>query len=563
MSSYERHLIELLGRERGPGRPGGGGLPTAVIYPNRYAVGMSNLGFLSVFRAASETFGVAAERAFLPDPVHESSLKKAGKSVLTLESRRGLREMDLLLFSISFENDYLNVLSLLQLSNIPLRARDRGGDYPLIGAGGAAVQINPESLSPFIDFFALGEGEELTPAILDVIREAGGRRAERREILEALGRIGGVYVPQDYEAAYDEKGRLASFRNISGGPDRVTVRKAGSLAGMSLRSPVVSGDAEFSDMLLVELERGCPFGCAFCVAGSLYAPVRMRPSDDIISDIREGMELTKTVGLLGPAVSSHAGLIRILRELKERGGSVGLPSIRTELLTDEGIALLSELSVKTLTIAPEAGTERLRTIIGKRMSDDEIIDLVGRAAGAGIASVRAYFLVGMPGQTDEDIRAIPDLAKRIRHTIIAATRGRGKAGRVTVSLTPLVPKPHTPLQWMAMEDKKALSAAITRIKSALGGIGGISMIFEPPKWSYIQALLARGDRRVANILESAAKNGGDWNAAFRETPVNPDFYVLRERDGDELFPWDFIDLGVDKKKLLARYRKILTDAKQR
>jgi radical SAM superfamily enzyme YgiQ (UPF0313 family) len=562
VSSYERHLIELLGRERGADRLGGGGLVTAVIYPNRYAVGMSNLGFLSVFRAASETFGVAAERAFLPDPIHESSLKKAGKPVLTLESRRGLREMDLLLFSISFENDYLNALTMLRLSKIPLRSRDRDGAYPLIGAGGAAAQINPEALSPFMDFFALGEGEELAPAVLEVIREAGGRRAGRRDVLEDLGRIEGVYVPKDYEVSYDDRGRLASFTNTAGGPDRVTVRKTGNLAGMSLCSTVVSPDAEFSDMLLVELERGCPFGCAFCVAGSLYAPVRMRPGDDILSDIREGMALTKTVGLLGPAVSSHAGLIGILRELKERGASVGLPSIRTELLTDEGIALLSELSVKTLTIAPEAGTERLRAIIGKRMSDDEILGLVGRAAEAGIMSVRAYFLLGMPGQTDEDIRAIPDLAKRMRHAIIAATRGRGKTGRVTVSLTPLVPKPHTPLQWMAMADRKSLSTAITRVRSALGGIGGISVIFEPPKWAYIQALLARADRRVADILEGAAESDGDWNAAFRRTPVNPDFYVLRERDGDEVFPWDFVDLGTDKEKLLARYRKIVKDSQQ-
>lgn len=531
---------------------------TAVIYPNRYAVGMSNLGFLSVFARAAETFNVAAERAFLPEPVHESTLKKAGKPVLTLESRRGLREMDLLLFSISFENDYLNVLKILGLSGIALRSRARDKGYPLIGAGGAAVQINPETISPFIDFFALGEGEELMPSIMGLIRDMGGRHGDRRDVLDALSRIEGIYVPEHFEATYDGRGRLASFGSVTGGRDRVTVQRTADLAGMSLCSPIVSKDAEFSDMLLVEIERGCPFGCAFCVASALYAPVRMRPEGDIVSDVDTGMTLTKTVGLLGPAVSSHPGLIRILERIKQGGGSVGLPSIRTELLTDEGIGLLSALSVRTLTIAPEAGTERVRRIIGKTMSDEEILGLVQRAAAAGITSVRTYFLVGMPGQNDSDIQAIADLAKRIRHTIIAATRGGGRTGRVTVSLTPLVPKPHTPLQWMAMAERKDLSKDIARIQSALRGIGGISVVFEPPKWSFIQALLARGDRRVADILESAATHDEDWNAAFRETPVNPDFYVMRERDEDELFPWDFIDIGLDKKKLLARYQRIMT-----
>ena len=558
MSSYERHLNDLLKRERGL-RPSGGGFPTAVIYPNRYAVGMSNLGFLSVFRRAAEIPGVAAERAFFPDPGHEAALRRAGKPVLTVESRRPLREMDLLLFSISFENDYINLLSMLALSGIPLHSRARGNGYPLIGAGGAAVQINPETISSFVDFFALGEGEELTQEIVTAVMDATDTGADRRDILDTLGSVEGVYVPDHFEAAYDGRGRLASFHRVSGGHDRVKVRKKTDLSGLSLSSPIVSEDAEFSDMLLVEMERGCPFGCAFCVASALYSPVRMRPESDIICDIESGASLSTIVGLLGPAVSSHPGLARVLERIKEQGGSVGLPSIRTELLTDEGIGLLSELSTKTLTIAPEAGTERVRRIIGKTMSDGQILDLVGRAAAAGTMNVRAYFLVGLPGETDDDIDGIPDLAKRIRHTLIAATRGAGKTGRITVSLTPLVPKPHTPLQWMAMEDKKGLSAKIGRIRTVLGKVGGISVIFEPPKWSYVQALLSRGDRRVGDILERAVTGNADLNAVFRETPINPDFYVTRPRDDDELFPWDFIDVGYDKKKLLARYKRIMGD----
>jgi radical SAM superfamily enzyme YgiQ (UPF0313 family) len=518
---------------------------------------MSNLGFLSVFREAAEAQGILIERAFLPDPEHQISLDGAGKSVLSLESARPLREFSLLLFSISFENDFLNVLRILDIAKIPLRSANRNTRYPLIGAGGVAVQINPETLSPFIDFFALGEGEALAPEILGFFAERSHGGQDREEILDALSDIAGVYVPSHFVESYDDRGRLASFRNVKGKPDRVIVQKSTDLSGMSLCSPIVSADTEFADMLLVELERGCPFACAFCVASSIYSPVRMRPADDIISDMERGMDLADTVGLIGPAVSSHPDLVRILERIREKEGAVGLPSIRTELLTDEGIALLSDLKVRTLTIAPEAGTERLRRVLGKMMTDGDIFSLIGRAAYAGIVNLRLYFLVGIPGETDEDVAAIADFSKRARHAVIAATKGGAAAGRVTVSLTPLVPKPHTPLMWMGMKDRKGLSGKIKTVQSELRKAGGITVVFEPPKWSFIQALLARGDRRVADILEHAALHNEDWGAAMRETPINPDFYVLRERDRDELFPWDFIDLSLDKDKLYARYQGIM------
>ncbi len=541
------------------GGPRSGGHLSALIYPNIYRVGMSNLGFLSVFREAADTPGILIERAFLPEPEHQISLEKAGKSVLTLESARPLREFSLLLFSISFENDFLNVLKILDISKIPLRRTMRDMRYPLIGAGGVAVQINPETLSPFVDFFALGEGEGLAPEILGLLTEHSVGREDREKVLDALSDIAGVYVPAHFVDRYDDRGRLASFRNVKGKPDRVVLRKRTDLSGLSLCSPIVSADTEFADMLLVELERGCPFACAFCVASSVYSPVRMRPVEDILSDMERGMELTDTVGLIGPAVSSHPGLIRILERIREKGGAVGLPSIRTELLTDAGITLLSDLKVRTLTIAPEAGTEQLRMALGKMMTDEEIFSLIERAAASGIVNLRLYFLVGIPGETHEDVAAIADFSRRARHTVIAATKGGAASGRVTVSLTPLVPKPHTPLMWMGMEERKSLSEKIKKVQSELRKTGGITVVFEPPKWSYIQALLARGDRRVADILEHAALNNEDWGAAMRRTPINPDFYVLRERDRDELFPWDFIDLSLDKEKLYARYQRIMTE----
>jgi radical SAM superfamily enzyme YgiQ (UPF0313 family) len=519
---------------------------------------MSNLGFLLVYRVLDQTFGVHVERATLPEKEDEAYLKRTGKPVLTLESLRGLREFDVILFSLSFENDYTNVVKILTLSGIPPHSEERDTRFPLIGAGGVAPMINPEPLAPCMDFFGIGEGEGFIDDIITSLIRGKDSGHGKNQILDSLARIPGVYIPDHFDVRYDSRGKITEFKNRREGDDRIIPRKTADLSSHRLFSPITTPQTELSDMCLVEVERGCPFGCAFCVASPLYGPVRMRPHTDIEDDFSEAFSLTEKIGLLGPAVSAHPHFPLLLRTLHGEKKTLGLPSLRTELVSDKELKLFRDLKVKTITLAPEAGSEDLRRRMGKPIPDEQFLDLAEQAADFGILHFRLYFLVGLPKEADEDIGAIADFAKRIKHVVLKKTAGKGKAMRLTLSLTPLVPKPHTPLMWMGMEEPKSLSRKIRAITSPLKKVGGISVIAEPPKWSYIQALISRGDRRVFDIIRRAASLEDDWKSALRETSINPDFYVLRTRERDELFPWDFINYGLNKDNLYRRYQTIFS-----
>ena len=555
--SYEQTLRDISRKERLIfSGTGSGGYDIALAYPNRYHVAMSNLGYLSVYRLLDERFDVNVERATLPDPKDERALKAAGRPVRTIESQKDLRTFNAILFSISFENDYINVLKILSLSGMPVRASDRIDGHPVVGAGGVAMMINPEALAPFMDFFALGEGEGLTDEISEILITAKRRGLSREETLEELAEISGVYVPSHFAVTYDASGVIDRIENLKGRPNRVPVRRIDDFDAASFCSPVVTDGTEFSDMLLVEMGRGCPYSCAFCGTKTVYGKVRHRPAEDVIADMERGAGIAGRVGLVGPAVASHPDFISILRHIESVGTGLGLPSIRAESLDDDGIRLLAELGVKTITLAPETGTEYLRRRLGKAIRDEEIMDLAFRAVDAGITQFRLYFLIGVPTETQEDRDGIVDLVKKINHQVRAGTEGKKRVGRITASINPVVPKPHTPLMWMAMAEPKELMGHIRNLSGRLSKIGGVTTIYEPPKWSYLQCLFARADRRVADILEAALQNDENWNAAMKRTPLNPDFYVLRERDESEIFPWEILDYGIDKSSLYSRYKKI-------
>ena len=555
-SSYESYLRGLHNKEQNlVAKKGGGRVRVALIFPNRYFVAMSNLGFLLVYRMLAEEFGIEVDRAFLPDD-EERKNDPQTKLILTIESRKTLREFDALLFSVSFENDYLNILKILYRSGIPPGRGDRDYSHPLVMAGGAAVTINPEPVADFIDAFALGEGEGLVHDIARVLVTSRDEGYSKEDTLDALSRVSGIYVPGHFDAAYDEKRRLKRHVNRLGRNDRVRVRKNLDFSSFSLSSSIVTPQTEFSDMFLVEVERGCPFSCAFCVTPSLYSPVRMRNFDEIIRDIDIGIEKTGKVGLIGPAIVKHPEIDRIFRHIRERDAQLGLPSLRTELISEEGIDILAGLGIKTLTLAPESGSEDVRRALGKNISDDDFMRVAVEAVRRGINNFRLYFLIGILGERDEDVFGIVRFSKRLRHVLLHETGKTGRAGKITVSVNPLVPKPHTPLMWMGMDEQKNLEGKIKYLTRHIREIGNAALIHEPPKWSYIQALLARGDRSVGEILMRALVSGDDWKRAMRETKVNPYYFVLRERETDEVFPWDFIDMGYEKESLLQRYLMI-------
>jgi radical SAM superfamily enzyme YgiQ (UPF0313 family) len=523
------------------------GLRVALIYPHHYYVGMSNLGFQTVYRLINNIDSVVCERAFLPQP-------DSGKRhrVLTVESRTPIQDFDVIAFSISYENDAPAVLSILETAGLPLSAAMRGTSLPLVLAGGVLCFLNTEPLAPYIDLFLLGEAESLIPRFFDALVPT----LPKREMLLRLARRSpGVYVPAFYQPGYHADGTLAAMEPIADVPATVTRVMVPDISRLPTASTILTPDTTFDDTYLIEVSRGCPHGCRFCSAGFVYRPPRFRPFDLLDRQVDEGCALTDRIGLVGAAVSDLPGI----RDLcgKDRGRDIhfGFSSLRADALDGPLIEALKKSRVKTATIAPDAGSQRMRQVINKGVDETHVLAAAEMLVAAGIPNLKVYFMIGLPTETDDDVAAIVDLVKRIKHRFLKTSRGKGRIGEITVSVSSFVPKPFTPFQWVAMDEVKALKRKIHMIKTGLKRTANVRVHADVPRWAYVQALIARGDRNVADMLRRVHDNGGNWPQTFKESPVNPHFYVHREREPDELFPWDFIDHGIDKTYLLNEYRR--------
>jgi radical SAM family uncharacterized protein len=542
---------QILEKEKGTVlKPWGGKHSVCLIYPNTYHVGMSNLGFQTLYRLLNQEEDIVCERAFLPDPDDLADYQQTQTPLLSLESQKPLSHFDLLAFSISFENDFLNILTLLDLGRIPSESHDRRDNDPLIIAGGAAVFLNPEPLSEIVDLFVLGEAEEVIEEFLEVYRGAKGRKDE---FLRKSGGIEGIYVPAFYHVTYTEEGKIEAMESEAGFPRRVKRRWVKEIDRFPTRSTLFTPDTEFKEMALVEVNRGCPRGCRFCAACFIYHPFRNRSLQLLESLSRESLLKEKRIGLTGTAVSDYPSLLSLCQDILSEKGGISLASLRIDAVSDPLIKCLKESGDRTATIAPEAGSERLRKLLRKGYHEEEILRAVDILMESGLSQIKGYFMIGLPSETEEDVEAILHLAKRIRHQILS-TRGKQKeAWRLVLSVNPFIPKPATPFQWEPLEEVGELKRKLKVIHKGLKGERGIRMIHDLPKWAYIQALLSRGDRRVGKILMAAHRYQGDWGKALRETSINPDFFVYRRRDLDEVFPWDFIDHGIPKERLKEEY----------
>ncbi len=531
-------------------KPWQGHLRVVLVYPNHYAVGMASLGFQTVYRLLNSLPQVLCERAFLPEGEDHAT------PLVSLESGRPLAEFDALAFSISFENDYENVLTILQKAGLPLPATERGGSLPLplILAGGVSCFLNPEPLAPFIDCFLLGEAEDLLAPFFQRFDPAGDRR---RFLLAAARDLPGVYVPDFYQAAYRDDGTLAAFRPIDAVPEKIRRVYSTDLAGFATQSAVVTPQTGFDDAYLIEVSRGCPHGCRFCAAGYIYRPPRFRPLPGLLAALQQGADLSRKVGLLGAAVSDLPELKALCGLGRQLDLQLSFSSLRADALDDELIAALQSGRLKTATIAPEAGSERLRKVINKGLNETAILGAAERLVAGGIPNLKLYFMVGLPTETEADVDELVALVKRIKDRFLRASRPRGRMGEITVSLNSFVPKPFTPFQWTAMDETAALKQKIKRIKEGLKKTANVRVHADVPRWAYIQALLARGDRRCGRLLLEAHHNGGNWPRTFKSSALNPDFYLHRERRREELFPWDFIDHGLDKEFLWREFERAL------
>ena len=547
---------ETLAKEVGyTKKPRGDRLRVALAFPNTYWVGMSNLGLQTVYRLFNAEEDIVCERFFLPPKQELAALSTSKAALVTLESQTPVGEFDIVAFSVSFEWDYVNVLTLLRLAGIPRYAAERSGRHPLVVVGGAVTFVNPEPLAPFADVVAAGEGEVLVPAV----RRAFGSAGSREELLRLLAVERGFYVPSFYDPQYGADGTLTGYRTLT--PDApLPVRKAALPTTDAVDPPVTSiftPDTEFGSRFLVEVVRGCANLCRFCWAGYNYLPVRAFPADRILQLAEAARPHAARAGLVSIALCDHPDIDRILSRLLEMKYAISPASLRLDDLTDSIVSKLRESGERTITIAPETGSDRLRRVVNKTMTNDEILDRADLIFASGIENLKLYYMLGLPTETDEDLVAIRDLTLQIRERMLARARTRGRVGGITASVNPLIPKPGTAYQWLPMSDAATIERKSKRLRQLTAGIDNVYFAIKSERHSYSQALLSLGDRRVAPAIEAAERNGQNWRAAVAESGVDADFFLFRDRSRDAMLPWDIIDGGMKAQFFHAEFEKSL------
>jgi radical SAM superfamily enzyme YgiQ (UPF0313 family) len=527
-----------------------------LVFPNRYALAMGNLGFQVVYEIFDRADGVVCERAFLPE--EDENVPRGG--LRSLESGRRVADFDIVAFSISFETDYLNLLPLFERIGLPVRWSERGAGSPLVMAGGPAVFLNPEPIADFFDLFLIGEAEEMLPEFLDLyLRHGSGPR----EVLlgEVAERLCGAYVPRYYEPVFAGAEQVDLLHRGPGSP-RVERRLVWDLNRFPTTSRVLSDEAVFGDMVMVEASRGCQWGCRFCAAGFMYRPIRTRDPQALAEAAAEGHRSRNTIGLVGAEMASLPGVDRLAEEAAARGGRLSPSSLKADCVTPALAAALASGGTRSVTVAPEAGSERMRRVINKNLSEADILRAADLLVGEGVQSLKLYFMVGLPTETDEDVRAIGDLAVRVRERLSEGSRGR--VGTVTASINPFVPKPWTPFQWDPMEALPRLRSKLAGLQKDFGRVPNLRFDVESPREAYLQTLLSRGDRRVSCFLEAVHAAAGDWWRTIRGWQrdgigvlPSPDDYVRRVYGESERLPWDFIDHRISKRYLWVERRKAL------
>ncbi len=539
-------------------KPQGARLRIALAFPNTYWVGMSNLGFQTVYRLFNDQPDVVCERVFLPPKQELAELVASRTPLITLESQSLVSEFDAIAFSVSFEWDYVNLLTLLRLAGVPAYAAERTDRHPLIVVGGAVTFVNPEPLAPFADVIAAGEGETLVPAIGHAFSEA----SNRRELLRLLARERGFYIPSFYEPQYAPDGTLAGMRPSPDDGAQVPVRKAALKTTEAVDPPatgIFTPDTEFGSRFLVEVVRGCANLCRFCWAGYNYLPVRAFPTNRILQLAEAARTHAKRVGLVSIALCDHPDIERILARLHEMGYGISPASLRLDDITEPIVRILRASGERTITIAPETGSDRLRRVINKTVTNDEILDRADLIFSSGLENLKLYYMIGLPTETDDDLVAIRDLTLQLRERMLKYARPRGAIGRIIGSVNPLIPKPGTAYQWLPMENDASVDRKIKRLRGLMAGIDNVYFNIKSERHSYYQALLSLGDRRVAPAIAAAERNGQNWRAAVADTGVDADFFIFRDRSRDAVLPWDIIDGGMKASFFHSEFDKSLRE----
>src|SRR5256884_6726208 len=552
----KKKALALLAAEQGTVyRDWGGRVSIALVYPNTYAVGMSNLGFQTIYRHLNALPELVSERVFARAPADLEEMRRTSTPPQSLESQRPLTDFQLIGFSVTYEGDYVNVLRLLELAGIPLRAADRRAQDPLILMGGVCAFSSPEPRAPFMDFIVVGEGEELVGELMQAYRE--GYR-ERETFLDGLVGLEGIYIPERHDVSYAGDGIVADVKPRQGAPAVDGKRLLKQVCAHRTVAAVKTPKAEYGHMALLEVGKGCGRGCRFCLEGQVYRPVRHRSVAalrDTIADLAAQGE--KRIGLVGACVSDYPWIGELLKVVEDNGMELSISSLRADSLTDDLVASLARCGHRTHTMAPVAGSDRLRRVIRKAITDEQLMAACDLVRARGIPNLKCYFMIGQPTETPQDVAAIPDLAGRMLDRLRVLDPTGKPFGKLTLSISSFVPKPWTPFQRAPFDGAESLSAKLETIKRGVRTFSNVRVLHENPREAALQALLARGDRRVGDFLELAARLEGDWRRALREWTGDADFYTTRARSVSERLPWDHFDVGVKKVGLVREWERAL------
>lgn len=524
-----------------------------LLYPNLYKVGMSNIGFHIVYDLLNKRENVFCQRGFLPDDADLKLYQKTKTPLFSVETQKTFDGFDIVAFAISFEMDYFNVLNMMRLGNIEPLKEKRGEKSPLLIAGGPCATFNPEPLSDFFDAFIIGEGEAVLPQFMDVYEKAKISGLSKREILTELSKVRGVYVPSLYEHYYNRDGTIEKVVNLENAPEKVKRMWVENLDDYDAHTVIVTDNTEFN-LYLTETARGCGRHCRFCMAGYAFRKPRNRSTEKIMESVNNAKKYDKPIGLMGAAISDYPQINELTKNISDLGLKMSVASFRADSVTKELIETLAKSGLKTLTIAPEAGSVKLRKVINKGIEEEHIFKTMRLGTEAGIKNFKLYFMVGLPFEDEEDIDGIIDLSLRLRKFMDENNHKKNPSGLLTLSINPFVPKPFTPFMWLPMQDKKIIKSRIRRIEKGLRR-EKIKVIHESPKEAEVQGILARGDRKISKAILVAAQRGGAKYLleAMKEKNLDIAFYLSRVREKNEIFPWQTIDIGVKMEYLYREF----------
>ena len=532
------------------------GQKVAIVYPNTYFVGMSNLGLHIIYEEINLRNDSVCERIFLPEKKELEAYDKTKTPLMSVETQRPMHQFDVVAFDVTFEMDYFHIPLMLRHGRVPIMGKDRTEFDPIVIAGGPCATFNPEPFADFIDAFIIGEGEGIVSRVLDIIRDGKMEGLDRHAILRQLANISGVYVPSLYVPIYSDGGEFKGYHIAEGAP--TTIKRHFEMLTSGGETVVATNYTEFGAMYIIEVARGCGRHCRFCMAGYCFRVPRVRPLEILKEGVDRAEKLGKKVGLMGAAISDYPEVDELVTYIRSKDMRYSCASLRADSLTQAVVDGLADSGQKTITIAPETGSERLRRVINKGISEEHLKNAATLSAKSGIQHMRLYIMIGLPTETDEDIEAIVGLAERTQAHMAEV----GCKGRLTLSINPFIPKPFTPFQWMAMDNQKTVEKKLQYIKKALQKNRRIEVLVESPKEAYIQGILARGDRRLGAVLAACAADRGSksFKAEMKAAGLDMDEMNYRERSFDEFLPWSHLDMGMDEGYLEMEWKRSVDEA---